>query len=59
MPGGELRKIYAYSLISCGERKDGVMIVQASQMHYYAIDINGAGQSDPRAQRVLTSIKVK
>jgi len=57
--GGEPRKIYAYSLISCGERKDGVMIVQASQTHYYTIDINGAGESDPRAQRLLTSIKVK
>src|SRR5215813_10745971 len=57
--GGELRKIYAYSLISCSERKDGVMVVQASRMHYYTIDINGAGESDPRAQRALTSIKVK
>jgi hypothetical protein len=57
--GGEPRKTYAYSLISCRERKDGVMIVQASQTHYYTIDINGAGESDPRAQRVLTSIKVK
>jgi hypothetical protein len=56
--GGEPRKIYAYSLISCGERKDGVMIVQASRTHYYTIDINGVGESDPRAQRVLTSIKV-
>jgi len=57
--GGEPRKIYAYSLVSCGERKDGVIIVQASQTHYYTIDINGAGESDPRAQRVLKSIKVK
>lgn len=57
--GGQQRKIFGYSLISCGERKDGVMVVQASRAHYYMIDINGAGESDPRAQRVLTSIKVK
>jgi hypothetical protein len=57
--GGEPRKIYAYSLTSCGERRDGVLIVQASAAHYYTIDINGAGESDPRAQRVLSSIKVK
>ncbi len=57
--GGEQRKIFAYSLISCGERKEGVMVIQASRAHYYMIDINGAGESDPRAQRVLTSIKVK
>ena len=57
--GGEQRKIFAYSLISCGERREGVMVFQASQAHYYMIDINGAGESDPRAQRVLTSIKVK
>jgi len=54
-----VRKIYAYSLISCGERKDGMLIVQASQTHYYTIDINGASESDPRAQRLLTSIQVK
>ena len=57
--GGEQRKIFAYSLISCGERKEGVMVFQASRAHYYMIDIIGAGESDPRAQRVLTSIKVK
>jgi hypothetical protein len=57
--GGVPRKIYAYSLISCSERRDGVLIVQASAAHYYTIDINGAGESDPRAQRVLASIKAK
>ena len=57
--GGEQRKIFAYSLVSCGERKEGVMVVQASRGHYYMLDINGAGESDPRAQRVLKSIKVK
>ena len=57
--GGAQRKIFAYSLISCGERKEGVMVIQASRAHYYLVDINGAGESDPRVQRVLTSIKVK
>jgi hypothetical protein len=57
--GGEQRKIYAYSLISCDERKEGVLVVQASRAHYYTIDINGVGETDPRAQRVLASIKLK
>ena len=57
--GGQPRKIFAFSLISCSERKDGVMVVQASRAHYYVIEINGAGESDPRTQRVLTSISVK
>jgi hypothetical protein len=57
--GGEQRKIYAYSLISCDERKEGVLVLQASRAHYYTIDINGVGESDPRAKRVITSIRVK
>jgi len=35
------------------------MIVQASQTHYYTIDINGAAESDSQTKRLLTSIKVK
>ena len=56
---GQPRKVYAYALISCSQRKDGVLIVQASKAHYYTIDISGANESDARVQRFLTSIKVK
>ena len=54
---GEQRKTYAYALIGCSERKDGVLIVHASQAHYYTIDISGARDSDPRVQRFLRSLK--
>jgi hypothetical protein len=56
---GQPRKLYAYALISCSQRKDGTLIVQASKAHYYAIDISGANESDARVQRFLNSIKFK
>ena len=56
---GQPRKVYAYALISCSQRRDGMLIVQASKAHYYTIDITGANESDARVQRLLTSIKVK
>lgn len=56
---GQPRKVYAYALISCSQRKDGMLIVQASKAHYYTIDISGANESDARVQRFLNSIKVK
>lgn len=56
---GQPRKVYAYALISCSQRKDGVLIVQASKAHYYTIDISGANESDPRVQRFLNSVKLK
>ena len=56
---GEKRKTYAYALIGCSERKDGVLIVHASRAHYYTIDISGARDSDPRVQRFWQSLKFK
>jgi tetratricopeptide (TPR) repeat protein len=56
---GQPRKVYAYALISCSQRKEGVLIVQASKAHYYTFDISGANESDARVQRFLRSIKVK
>ena len=53
------RKVYAYKLTSCTEKKDGVLMVQASQRHYYTIDVRGAVETDPRVQRFLGSLKVK
>ena len=53
------RKVYSYLLTSCTEKKDGVLMVQAGKQHYYTIDIRGAGESDPRVQRFLASLKVK
>jgi hypothetical protein len=55
----EPRKLYAYTLGSCTENKEGVLLVQASQTHFYTIDIIGTNETDPRAQRLIGSIKVK
>jgi tetratricopeptide (TPR) repeat protein len=56
---GQPRKVYAYGLISCSQRKDGMLIVQASKAHYYTIDISGASEADARAQRFLKSLRFK
>jgi tetratricopeptide (TPR) repeat protein len=56
---GQPRKVYAYALISCSQRKDGMLIVQASKAHYYTIDISGASESDVRVQRFLKSLSFK
>jgi hypothetical protein len=56
---GRPRNIYSYSLQSCSERKEGVLLVQASQSHLYIIDISGATDSHASVQHVLSSIKVK
>jgi hypothetical protein len=56
---GQPRKVYAYALISCSQRKDGMLIVQASKAHYYTIDISGASESDARVQRFLKSLRFK
>ena len=56
-PGGHARKVYAYALVSCSERKEGVLIVQAGREHYFMFDISGAGESDPRASRFLNSLR--
>ena len=53
------RKVYTYTLNSCSEKKDGLLMVQTTQRHYYLIDIRGAGETEPRVQRVLSSLKVK
>lgn len=52
-------KVYAYALISCSKRKDGMLIVYAGKTHYYTVDISGANESDQRAQRFLKSVKFK
>ena len=59
MSNGRPRNIYSYSLRSCGESKEGVLLIQASQSHFYLIDISGATYSHASVQRVLSSIKVK
>ena len=56
---GQPGKLYSYALISCSERKENVLMIQASRAHYYTIDITGANESDVRVQRFLNSIKVK
>jgi hypothetical protein len=56
---GQPRKIYAYARVSCAERMESVLIVQASKAHYYTIDITGANESDARVQRFLKSIKLR
>jgi hypothetical protein len=56
---GQPRKIYAYALVSCSERKENVFATVASVAHYYTIDITGASESDPRVQRFLTSMRLK
>lgn len=52
-------KVYAYALISCSKRKDGMLFVYAGKTHYYTVDIGGANESDQRAQRFLKSVKFK
>jgi hypothetical protein len=47
------------ALGSCTESEEGVLVVLASQAHFYTIDITGANDSDPKVQRLLSSIKVK
>ena len=54
--GGHPRKVYAYALISCSERKEGVLAVQAGGEHYFMFDVSGAAESDPRAQRFFKSL---
>jgi len=56
---GQPRKVYSYTRASCAERKESVLIVQASKSHYYTIDISGANELDPRVQRFLNSVKFK
>jgi len=56
---GEPQKLYVYVLDSCTERKEGVLVIQASKANFYTIGIYGAKDSDPRVQRFLSSIKVK
>ena len=56
---GQPRKVYAYARVSCAERKESVLIVQAGRTHYYTIDITGANESDARVQRFLKSVKLK
>jgi tetratricopeptide (TPR) repeat protein len=56
---GQPRKVYAYARVSCAERKESILIVQASRAHYYTIDITGANESDARVQRFLKSVKLK
>jgi hypothetical protein len=56
---GQPRKVYAYARVSCAERMESVLIVQASKAHYYTIDITGANESDARVQRFLKSVKFK
>jgi len=56
---GQPLKVYAYTLVSCSQRKEGVLMVHASKAHYYTIEISGAGESDPRVQRFIGSLKFK
>ena len=56
---GQPGKVYAYALIACSQRKEGVLMIQASKAHYYTIDISGANESDERVQRFLKSVKFK
>ena len=56
---GHPRKVYSYARIACAERKESVLVVQASKAHYYTIDIAGANESDARVQRFLKSVKLK
>jgi hypothetical protein len=56
---GQPRRLYGYSRASCSERKESVLLLQASKSHYYTIDISGANESDARVQRFLNSVKFK
>lgn len=56
---GQPRRLYAYSQLSCQVRKESVLLILAAKTHYYTIDINGANESDPRAQRFLRSLQAK
>lgn len=56
---GQPRKTYAYARVSCKERIESVLVIQAAKAHYYTIDISGANESDPRVQRFLGSLKVQ
>jgi hypothetical protein len=56
---GDPRKLYSYVRLSCSVRKESVLLVLATKAHFYTIDVSGAGQSDPRVQRFLESLKVK
>jgi tetratricopeptide (TPR) repeat protein len=51
-------RFYAYRLVSCQEKKEGVMIFVFGKKHTYAIDISGAGESDARVQRFLKSLRL-
>jgi tetratricopeptide (TPR) repeat protein len=56
---GQPRRLYGYTRASCSERKESVLLLQASKSHYYTIDISGANESDARIQRFLNSVKFK
>jgi hypothetical protein len=56
---GQPPKIYAYALVSCSDRKENVLMTQASKAHYYTLDSSGVNESDPCAQRFLKSLKFK
>ncbi|MGH9902387.1 MAG: hypothetical protein ACRD68_11330, partial [Pyrinomonadaceae bacterium] len=52
-------QVYAYAVISCSHRREGVFIVYASKTHYYSIEISGADESDQRVQRFIKSVRFR
>lgn len=51
-------RFYAYTISSCKDKKDGVMLVIIGPKYNYAIDIRGAGEKDEASQRFLKSLKI-
>ncbi|MDQ3817306.1 MAG: hypothetical protein M3362_06405, partial [Acidobacteriota bacterium] len=56
---GRPAKAYAYTHTSCSGREPGVFVVYAGRTNFYTVHIDGASESDPRAQRLLKSIRFK
>lgn len=56
---GQPARVYSYAISSCRKNTDGTLIVLIGKKYNYVIDVQGANETDPRAQRFLKSMKFK
>jgi hypothetical protein len=52
-------RVYSLSEVSCNEKTESTIILYVSKTRYYQVAVQGARESDPRAQRFLKSIRFK
>lgn len=55
---GRPARLYAYTVSSCKDKKDGLMLVIIGPKYNYAIDIRGAGEKDEASRRFFDSLKI-